>query len=69
MSRDDHGTALALIRGRYSEAELRHLFVKREKDWIFENLGYAASGKTGLYAIWLGFELAINSPYLEDRYC
>lgn len=69
MSRDDHLSALSLIRARYSEVEVRNLFVRREKDWMFENLGFMASGKTGLYAIWLGFELAIESPYLEDRYC
>lgn len=69
MSREDHYAALALIRGRYSIKELKSLFVRREKDWMFENIGYMLSGKDGLYAIWLGYEAATNSLYLDDRYC
>ena len=69
--RSDATAAISLIRARYTERELRRLFVDRRKDWLFENLGQMISAKplTSTEAVWLGFEILADSAYLDIRYC
>ena len=57
------------LRFNYSTEQLHSFFAKRLDDAIFAEIGAEINPKLpDVEKVWIGYELAVNSPKLDPRY-